>query len=106
MRIKKGDTVLIIKGKDKGKRGKVSKVLPKEKKIVVEGINLRKKHIRPKKTEEKGEILSVSSPLYISNTKLICPECKKATRTGYNIVLKKDKKIKVRICKKCGKEIK
>lgn len=105
MRIKKGDIVVIIRGKDKGKRGKVLKTLPKEERIIVEGINLKKKHIKPRRAEEKGEIVSVPTPVYISNLKLICPKCKKAARTSYKIVLKEDKKTKVRVCKKCGIEI-
>jgi len=83
MRIKKSDTVLIISGKDRGKKGKVIKALPKENKIVVEGVNLRKKHTRPRRQGEKGQIVEIAAPFDVSNVKLICPKCKKPTRVGY-----------------------
>ncbi|MSU54230.1 MAG: 50S ribosomal protein L24 [Candidatus Staskawiczbacteria bacterium] len=101
MKLKKGDTVLIISGKDKGRTAKILKSLVKEKKILVEGINLKKKHVKPKKEGEKGQVISVSMPLDISNTKFLCPKCQKATRIGYKI--EGDKKF--RICKKCKSEI-
>jgi large subunit ribosomal protein L24 len=110
MKTKKGDTVLIISGKDRGKKGKVLEVFPQEKRLLVEGINLRKKHMRPKREGEKGQIVELSLPIPISQAKLICPRCQKATRVGYT--LKEDsqsslkgKKKKFRVCKKCGKEI-
>jgi large subunit ribosomal protein L24 len=101
VKIRKGDTVLIISGKDRGKKGKALKVLPKERKVVVEGVNLRKKHQKPKKTGEKGQILTLSGPIDISNVKIICSKCGKATRIGYKMIGGK----KIRICKKCGEEI-
>jgi large subunit ribosomal protein L24 len=101
MKIKKGDTVLVICGKYRGKTGKVLKVLPKEGKILVEGVNIVKKHQRPKREGEKGQIVELPAPIDISNVKLICPNCKKATRVGYKI----SKGKKSRICKKCGQEI-
>jgi len=101
MKIKKGDNVLIIAGKDKGRTGKVLKAIPKEQGLLVEGINLRKKHVKPKKSGEKGQIVQVLSALNISNVKIICSKCGKATRVGYKI--NNDKKN--RICKKCGQEI-
>ena len=101
MKIKKGDLVLIISGKDKGKTGKVTKALPKDLKILVEGVNLKKKHARPKKQGEKGQVVQIPAPLSISNVKVICPKCGKATRVGYAI----DKDIKKRVCKKCKQEI-
>lgn len=101
MKIKKGDQVLIISGKDRGKKGKVSVVFPKDFKIIVEGVNIRKKHARPRRGGEKGQIVQMPSPLDVSNAKLICSKCGKATRIGYKISEKK----KYRICKKCGQEI-
>lgn len=101
MKIKKGDTVLIISGKYRGKKGKVLKTFPREKKILVEGANLVKKHQKPRRTGEKGQIIEMPAPLYVSNAKLICPKCGKATKVGYKIVEEK----KYRICKKCGKAI-
>ncbi len=101
MKIKKGDTVLIIAGKDKGKKGKVLDVFPRQKKIVVEGANLIKKHRRPKNEKEKGQIVEITKPFDISNVKLVCSKCNQATRVGYKVVDKK----KYRVCKKCGQEI-
>lgn len=104
MKIRKGDTVLIISGKDKNKSGKVIQALPKDNKIMVEGINIVKKHVRPKRSGEKGQRVEVPRPLDVSNVKLICPKCKKATRIGYRLV-QKGKEKKVRVCKKCKQEI-
>ncbi len=101
MKLKKGDTVLVISGKDKGRKAPILKSLIKEGKILVEGINLKKKHIKPKKEGEKGQVISVATPLSISNVKFICPKCGKATRLGYKI--EGDKKF--RICKKCKSEV-
>ena len=101
MKIKKGDTVLVISGKDRGKKGKVFQALPKEGRILVEGVNLKKRHQRPKKTGEKGQIILLPASISISNAKLICPKCGKATRVGFKIL----EKTKVRICKKCKQEI-
>jgi large subunit ribosomal protein L24 len=101
MKVKKGDNVLIIAGKDKGRTGKIMKSLPKELKVLVEGINLKKKHVKPRREGEKGQVVSLSVPLDISDVKLICPKCGKATRVGYKV--EKDKKF--RVCKKCGQEI-
>jgi len=101
MKIKNGDTVLIISGKDKGKKAKVIKVLLEKNRIVVEGANLRKKHTRPKKQGEKGQIVEIAAPFNVSNVKLICPRCKKATRIGYKVT----EGGKFRICKKCNQEI-
>jgi len=97
MKIKKDDKVLIVSGKDKNKTGKVIKVLPRFGKLVVEGVNIRKKHIRPKKEGQKGQVIERSMPMDVSNMKIICKQCEKAVRIGSKIL--KDKKI--RICKKC-----
>jgi large subunit ribosomal protein L24 len=97
MKIKKGDSVKILKGKDAGKIGKIIKSLPKENKVVVEGLNLVKKHIRPKKQGEKGQVVEVPRPINISNTMLICPLCGKPTRI--NIIRENDSR--KRKCKKC-----
>ena len=101
MKIKKDDQVLIISGKDRGKKGKILGVFPKELRVVVEGINIRKKHVKPKKSGEKGQIVETPSPLAVSNVKLICPKCAQPTRVGYKFVENK----KYRICKKCGVEL-
>ena len=101
MKVKKGDSVLIISGKDRGRTGKILKSLPSELKVLVDGINLKKKHVRPKKEGEKGQVVSLPAPMNVSNVKLVCPKCGKAARIGYKI--EKDKKF--RFCKKCGQEI-
>lgn len=101
MKIRKGDNVLVISGKDKGKTGKVLKALPKESKILVEGVNLRKKHRKPKRAGEKGQTVTLPSAISASNVKLICSKCGKATRAGY----KATEGRKYRFCKKCGGQI-
>jgi len=101
MKVKKGDTVLIIAGKDKGRTAKILKSLPKEVKILVEGINLKKKHVRPRRDGEKGQIIQLPAVIDVSNVKVVCPKCGKAVRVGY----KTEKDIKKRICKKCNQEI-
>ncbi len=98
MKIKKGDTVKIIKGKDKGKTGKVLKVFFKNNKILIEGLNLFKKHVRPKRQGEKGEIVLVPRPINVSNVMLFCQNCKNATRVGYIF----ENENKARYCKKCS----
>lgn len=100
-KIKKGDLVEIIRGKDKGKRGRVLKVLPKKKKIIIEGLNLVVKHIKPRREGEKGQRVKIPAPLWISKAMLVCPHCKKKTRVGFRFF--EDKK--ARICKKCNEII-
>lgn len=104
MKIKKNDQVLIIIGKDRGRKGKVLSVFPKKEKILVDGINMIKKHIRPKKSGEKGKIITLPALISVSNTKLICSKCKKITRLGYKLTSNAQKKSKVRVCKKCGEK--
>ena len=101
MKVKKGDNVLVIAGKDRGKTGKVLRALPKEAKILVEGVNTKQKHVKPKRQDEKGQVVRIAAPMNISNVKLICTKCSKATRVGY--VMREGKKY--RICKKCKSEI-
>ncbi len=101
MKIKKDDIVLIISGKDRNRKGKVLDAFPREEKIAVEGINIRKKHVRPKKQGEKGQVVETPGPISVSNVKLICSKCGKATRVGYKVEGKK----KYRVCKKCNQEI-
>ena len=101
MKIIKGDEVKILSGKDKGRHGKVVRVLPLENKIVVGGLNLLKKHVRSKQAEKKGEMISVAMPLAVAKAMVICRHCAKPTRIGYQI--NGDKK--ARICKKCGQAL-
>ena len=99
-KIRKGDEVQILLGKNRGKSGKVLRVLSKKNKVLVEGINLYKRHVKKMQNVEGG-IMEIPKPLDISNVALICPNCQKITRVGY----KMDGGEKVRVCKKCGKEI-
>jgi len=101
MKIKKDDIVLIISGKYRNKTGKVLRAFPKKDQVLVEGINLRKKHQKPKKEGQKGQTIEIPVPLNTSNVQMICPKCKKATRIGYRIEGGK----KYRICKKCDKAL-
>jgi large subunit ribosomal protein L24 len=101
MKIKKGDTVKVLYGKDRGRRGPVVAVDPKTRKVIVEGLNLYKKHIKGDGRTRTSEILTIEKPFPVSKVMLVCPHCDKATRVG----VKKEGKDKIRICKKCGKDI-
>ena len=83
MKIKTGDKVKIMVGKDKGRTGKVTKAFPKSGKIIIEGLNLSKKHLRPKKEGEKGQIAEIPKPLGVSRVRLICPSGSKPARVGF-----------------------
>ena len=98
MKIKKGDKVKILAGKDSGKTGKVLQVFVKRNKVSVEGINLLFKNMRPKKQGEKGQRIQFPAPVPVSNIALICPKCGRPTRPGFKIF---ENNKKVRICKKC-----
>lgn len=101
MKIKKGDNVIIISGKDKGKKGKVSRSLPAKDMIVVDGINVKKVTQRANKQGQKGQIIERPMPFHVSNASLIDPKTDKATRVGFEI---KDKK-KIRIALRSGNKI-
>ncbi len=101
MKIKKGDNVLIIAGKDKGKKAKVLRSFPSKGLILVEGVNVKKAHKRPKKQGEKGQIVEVAFPLTCSKVQIFCSKCDKPSRIGYRIT----EGNKTRICKKCGADI-
>ena len=98
MNIKKGDNVKILSGKDRAKTGTVLKVIPEEGRLIVEGLNVFKKRVRPKKSGQKGEMVSVSRPLPASRVALVCKNCGKAVRVGY----RNEGETKVRYCKKCA----
>ena len=102
MRIKKGDNVKILSGNDKDKTGEVLEVIPKNNKIVVKGVNVRKKHVKPRKQGEEGGIISVECAIDSSKANVVCPKCGKATKVGYI----EEKGEKIRVCKKCGAKIK
>ena len=97
MKIKKGDTVAVIAGKNRGKKGKVITVFPKEGRLTVEHVNMFKKHVRPKREGGKGETIQISRPLSASNVMLLCPACNKPTRVAHAV--KNEEKL--RACKKC-----
>lgn len=101
MKLKKGDNILILKGKDKGKQAKVLKAFPDQNKIVAEGINTKKKHQGPKKQGQKGSVIEITAPFDVSKAMLVCPKCQKPTRVGYKMT----KNDKARVCKKCNSEI-
>lgn len=101
MKIKKNDEVLVTVGKDKGKRGKVDKLFPKKNKIIVGGLNISKKHIKPRGKDQPGSIIDLVKPLPVANVALICPKCNQAARVG----LKFEAGEKVRFCKKCSQTI-
>ena len=101
LKIKKNDTVVILSGKDKGKKGKVLEAMPAAGKVVVEGINVATCHVKPKKQGDQGGIVSRETPMYASKVMLVCPMCGKATRHAVKLADGK----KVRVCKKCGQEI-
>ena len=102
MLIKKGDKVIVITGADKGKTGVVQRAYPKLEKVVVEGINVKKKHRKPTQQNPEGAILDIYAPIHVSNVSLIDPKTKKATRVG----IKEVKGKKVRYAKKSGEVIK
>jgi len=107
MNIKKGDTLLIISGKDKGKEGTVSRALPQVSKVIVEGRNVVKKHVRPQGQTRQGGIIEKAMPLHVSNVMLKCTECGESTRVAHDRrPMGADQKERpVRICKKCNKVI-
>ncbi len=102
MKIKKGDKVLVVAGNYKGKKGKVREVIAENNKLVVEGINLRKVHTKPRKQGDPGGILEKELPVALSNVRLICPSCGESTRVGFMFL---ENKKKVRYCKKCNEII-
>lgn len=96
--VKKGDTVLVITGKDKGKTGKVLDVFPKDNKVLVDGVNIVTKHKKARKQNEKSEIVKKTAPIEVSNVMVVCGTCGKATRVAHKEINGK----KVRVCKKCS----
>ena len=102
MRIKKGDTVQVLSGNDKGKTGEVLEVMPKTGKIIVEGVNIRKEHVKPRKQGDEGGIIPVECSIFSAKVNVVCPKCNKPTKIGYEM----DKDKKVRVCKKCGAKLK
>jgi large subunit ribosomal protein L24 len=106
LNIKKGDTVLILTGKDRGKQGTVSRAMPQVDKVVVEGLNMVKKHVKPQGAQARqGGVIDKAMPIHVSNTMLICSECGKPTRVAHERRVINEKERGVRVCKKCHKII-
>ena len=102
MKLKKGDNVVVISGNDKGKKGEILQTLPKTDKVIVKGINVRKKHMKPKKQGEQGGIIPIEMALSACKVNVFCGKCGKPTRIKMNI----EKEEKIRVCAKCGTNIK
>ncbi len=101
MNVLREDNVLVIAGKERGKTGRVRQVLPKEDRVIVEGINVVKRHMKPRSaTARQAGIIEKEAPLHASNVQVICPKCNKPTRIGHGIVDGR----KVRVCKHCGEQ--
>ena len=101
MKIKTNDTVVVLSGKDKGKQGKVLSADPDGRKVIVEGVNVAKRHQKARRQDEQSGIIKKETPIYVSKVMLVCPKCGKPTRVGH----KMDGDKKVRACKKCGAAI-
>jgi large subunit ribosomal protein L24 len=100
--VKTGDTVVVLNGKDRGKKGKILEVSPKEGKVIVEKVNLVSKHVKPRKMGEQGGIVKAEAALYACKVQILCPRCNKPTRIAHKIC---EDKSKDRICKKCGETL-
>lgn len=98
MNIKKGDNVIVLSGKDKGKTGKVKSTVPSESKVLVEGVNIVTCHVKPRKQGEQGGIIKREAPLYASKVQVVCPKCGKGTRIAHKI----ENGERIRVCKHCG----
>ena len=107
LHVHKGDTVLVLTGKDRGKRGLVQRAMPRENKVIVEGINIYKKHVRAGRAGVQPGIIEKAMPLHASNVQVICTECGKPTRIAHERVpMGADQKERVRrVCKQCGQPI-
>ena len=105
LHIKTGDTVVVITGKDKGKKGKVNKAFPSTGRVIVEGVALVKRHQKPRNQQTPGGIITKEAAIDASNVMLVCPKCGKATRAAHTLVEKNGKTKSVRICKKCKAQI-
>ncbi len=101
MKLKKGDEVIVVRGKDEGKKGKIEKVFSKENMVLIPGMNLYKRHKKSRMQNKPSEIIEITKPFPVSNLALICPNCHKRTRVGYKI----ENKEKIRICRKCKEKV-
>lgn len=101
MEIRKDDTVVVLSGKDKGKKGKVMSADPKGGKVIVSGVNVATVHRKPRNQQEEGGIIKMETPIYACKLQIVCPKCNKAVRVGH---IRKDGR-NIRVCKKCGAEL-
>ena len=101
MEIRKDDTVIVLSGKDKGKKGKVLRAEPKDGKVIVSGVNVASRHRKPRTQQEEGGIIKMETPIYACKVQVVCPKCGKATRVAHAEKSGKS----VRVCKKCGAEL-
>jgi len=102
MRIHKGDTVVVLSGKDKGKKAEVVRAIPERSRVILEGVNVAKRHQKPTRATQQGGIIDKFMPVHVSTVALVCKSCDKPTRAGYKF---EDDGEKVRVCKKCGSEL-
>lgn len=101
LNVKTGDTVVVISGVSKGSKGKVLQTSPSEEQVIIEGVHLVSKHVKPRNAQQQGGIVKTEGPLHVSKVMLICPKCGKATRVGHKVL---ENGNKVRVCKKCNAE--
>ena len=101
MKLKKGDNIKVIRGKDKGKTGKIEKVFPKLNKVLIPNVNQYKRHMKARSQNQPSEIVTLTKPLPQSNVSFVCPKCHKESRIGYKL----EKGVKSRVCMKCESEI-
>ncbi|MBN2304707.1 MAG: 50S ribosomal protein L24 [Anaerolineae bacterium] len=104
-RIKRGDTVVVLAGKDKGTQGEVLRVIPKKDRVVIERVNIVRKHQRPVQAgrgQVQPGIIEFEAPIHLSNVQLVCTQCNEATRVGFRV---NEDGVKVRVCRKCGEDI-
>ena len=102
MRIHKGDTVVVLQGKDRGKKAEVVRAIPDREKLIIEGVNVAKRHAKPTRATQQGGVIDKFMPVHVSTVALICKACDKPSRVGYRI---EDDGEKVRVCKKCGADL-
>jgi large subunit ribosomal protein L24 len=101
LNVKRGDRVRVITGKDKGKEGKVLRAFPEKQRVLVEGVNIIKKHARPTQKSPQGGIREIEGSVHVSNVMLVCPSCSEPTRVGHF----REDGVRLRVCKKCGKQV-
>ena len=105
LNVKKGDTVVVISGKDKGKKGKIMVAQPEDERVIVQGAAMVTRHVKPRKQGQPGGRIEKEGTIHVSNVMLVCPKCGKATRVGHKQGEIDGHKTAIRVCKKCGAEI-